>query len=181
MEDHERQLVIDKLQSSETLLLSLVKDLTPAQWNFHESRNRWSIAENIEHLVVFEHFITGAIARSLEAPAEPEKKDAAAEKEPHVLAIAGTRSPGKLIAREAVRPTGRWSDPAEMVAEFRKVRAQTIAFATNTDAHLRDHFFRHISLDDLDCYQWLVLLGQHSYRHALQIEEVKADPAYPTS
>ena len=179
IETHERQLVIDKLQSSETLILSLVNGLTPKQWNFHEGPNRWSIAENLEHLVLFEHFMTEAIAKSLQAPAEPEKKAVAAENEPHVLTIAGTRSSAKLIAREPVRPTGRWPNPAVLVAEFRKVRAQTIAFATETQAHLRDHFFPHISLGDLDCYQWLVLLGQHSYRHALQIEEVKSAPAYP--
>jgi len=181
MQTQERELVIDKLTSSETLILSLVKDLTPAQWNFHEGPNRWSIAENIEHLILFEHFITEAITKSLQCSAEPEKKAGAAENEPHVLTIAGTRSPAKLIAREPVRPTGRWSNPAEMVAGFRKVRAQTIAFANATQAHLRDHFFPHISLGDLDCYQWLVLLGQHTYRHALQIEEVKSAPAYPAA
>jgi len=181
MQTQERELVIDKLTSSETLILSLVKDLTPAQWNFHEGPNRWSIAENIEHLVLFEHFITEAINKSLQALPEPDKKHAAPAKEPHVLAIAATRDSAKLIAREAVRPSGRWPDPAVMVAEFRKVRAQTIAFAETTECHLRDHFFPHISLGDLDCYQWLVLLGQHTYRHALQIEEVKSAPAYPAA
>ncbi len=75
IQTHERQLVIDKLKSSETLLLSLVKNLTPAQWNFREGPNRWSIAENIEHLVVFEHFMNEAITKCLQSPAEPEKKD----------------------------------------------------------------------------------------------------------
>jgi hypothetical protein len=68
-----------------------------------------------------------------------------------------------------------------MVAEFRKFRAQTIEFATETESALRDHFFPHISLGDLDCYQWLILLSKHSYRHALQIEEVKSHPDYPAA
>jgi hypothetical protein len=181
MQTHERQLVIDKLTSSETLILSLVKDLTPAQWNFREGPNRWSIAENIEHLVVFERFMNEAITKALQCSAEPDKKDEAPAKEPHVLAIAATRASAKLIAREPVRPSGRWPNPAVLVAEFRKARAHTIAFATETQAHLRDHFFPHISLGDLDCYQWLVVIGQHSYRHALQIEEVKSAPAYPAA
>ncbi len=181
MEVQERELVIDKLTSSETLILSLVDGLSLAQWNFQEGPNRWSIAQNIEHLVLFEHFITDAITKCLQSPAEPEKKATAAENEPHVLAIAGTRSQAKLIARKAARPTGKWSNPSLIVSEFRTVRAQTIAFAKATQAHLRDHFFPHISLGDLDCYQWLVLLGQHTFRHALQIEEVKSAPAYPAS
>jgi hypothetical protein len=181
MDDNDRRQVIDKLTSSETLILSLVDGLTPAQWNFHEGPNRWSIAENVEHLALFENFITGAIDKALEGPAEPDKKDAASANEPHVLTIAGTRSSSKLIAREVVRPTGKRPDPATWVAEFRAARAQTIAFAANTQAQLRDHFFPHISLGDLDCYQWLILLGQHTFRHALQIDEVKTAPAYPAA
>ena len=69
MDDNDRRQVIDKLTSSETLILSLVDGLTPAQWNFHEGPNRWSIAENVEHLALFENLITGAIDKALEGPA----------------------------------------------------------------------------------------------------------------
>jgi hypothetical protein len=34
-------------------------------------------------------------------------------------------------------------------------------------------------LGDLDCYQWLLVVGQHSLRHALQIGEIKASAGYP--
>jgi DinB superfamily len=180
MQPHERQLVIDRLQSSETLILSLIRDLTSAQWNFHETPNRWSISENIEHLAIFEPFIIGAITKALQTPTSPDENRSTTEKEPQVLAIASSRD-SKLIAREAVRPTGRWPNPAEAIAEFRKARARTIAFATETQADLRNHFFPHIFLDDLDCYQWLVVLGQHTLRHTAQIEEVKADPNYPAA
>ena len=80
MQTHERQLVIDKLKSSETLILSLVKDLTPAQWNFREGPNRWSIAENIEHLVVFEHFMNEAITKCLQCPRRTGEKGPAPPK-----------------------------------------------------------------------------------------------------
>ena len=75
----------------------------------------------------------------------------------------------------------RWVDMGEMVAELRKTRARTMEFVAETQADLRGHFFPHIAFGDLDCYQWLVVLGQHGMRHALQIEEIKADPAYPTA
>jgi DinB superfamily len=180
MQPQERQLALNQLQSSETHILALVKNLTPAQWNFHEGPNRWSIAENIEHLAIFEPFIIGAITKALQTPTDPDKNRSTSEKEPDVLAIADSRN-AKLTAREAVRPTGRWPNPSEAIAEFRKARAHTIAFATETQAELRNHFFPHISLDDLDCYQWLVVLGQHTLRHTAQIEEVKADPNYPAT
>ncbi len=180
MESHERQLVLDQLAKSEARLLDLVDGLTPAQWNFREAPERWSIAENIEHVIVVENFIGRKIPELLEQPAEPDKRAMAAGKESKVLGLANARSV-RFTAREAVRPNGRWPDAAELIEELRKTRARTVAFAAKTQADLRDHFFAHIAFGDLDCYQWLVLLGQHGARHALQIEEIKADPAYPHS
>jgi hypothetical protein len=180
MEMRERQLVLDQLASSETRLLELVDGLTPAQWTFQEMPGRWSIAEIMEHLIAFEHFIMRAIANALQEPANIEKKALAAAKEPLVLGLAEARST-KFNAREAVRPVGKWSGPAEMIVELRKARARTLAFAAETQADLRDHFFPHIAFGDLDCYQWLLVLGQHTARHALQIEDINADPAYPAT
>ena len=74
MEPHERQLVIDQLTSSEARLLELVHGLTAPQWHFRETPDRWSIAENLEHLVVFEIFITQAITKTLEAQQSPTKR-----------------------------------------------------------------------------------------------------------
>jgi hypothetical protein len=180
MQPPERQLVLDHLASSEARLLELVDGLTPQQWSFRETPDRWSIAGNIEHVIVFEAFIMQAIAKTLAGSAEPDKKALAAAKEPLVLGLASARST-RFSAREAVRPLGRWPDTAELIAELRKTRARTVAFAAETQAPLRDHFFPHIAFGDLDCYQWLVVLGQHGARHALQIEEIKAHPAYPGS
>ena len=168
---------MDGLATSEARLLKLVEGLTPAQWSFRETPERWSIAENVEHLILFEEFIRGAVARTLEGLAEPEKKAEVGLKEPLVLGLAEARSV-RFTAREVVRPAGRWPDTAEMIAELRKTRARTVAFVEETQAELREHFFAHVAFGDLDCYQWLVLLGQHTLRHALQIEQIMADPAY---
>jgi hypothetical protein len=180
MEIQERQRVLDQLTSSEARLLELIDGLNPEQWSFREAPGRWSIAENIEHVIAFEHFITGVIAKVMEAPSEPEKKTHVPAKEPLVLGLANSRHT-KLNAREVVRPTGRWPNTTEMIAELRRTRAQTLAFAAETQADLRDHFFPHVAFGDLDCLQWLLVIGQHSARHALQIEEVKANPSYPAS
>ena len=174
----ERQLLLEQLASSEARLLELVDGLTREQWNFQETPERWSIAENIEHLIVFESFIRGAIQRALETPAEMEKKTVVGAKESLVLGLAHSRST-KLKAREAALPMGTWPDSTELIAELRRTRAQTCVFVSKTDAELRDHFFPHIVFGDLDCYQWLVALGQHGFRHALQIEEIKEHPGYP--
>jgi hypothetical protein len=178
IEKHERQLVLDQLASSEARLLELVDGLSPRQWNFRERPERWSIAENIEHVILFEKFIGGVVVRVLAEAAEPEKKAQAFAKEPLVLGLSNARHV-RFNAREAVRPVGTWPDPEEMIAELRRTRAATTRFVAETQADLRSHFFAHVAFGDLDCYQWLVVMGQHGARHAFQIEEIQADPAYP--
>ena len=178
MDARERQFVMEQLASSEARLLGLVEGLSTAQWRFREDAERWSIAEILEHLVVFEGFITAAVTNSLQGPAEPGKMALAGAKEPLALGLAESRGV-KLKAREATRPVGRWVDGADLVAEFRKARARTIEFAAETECDLRGHFFAHIAFGDLDCYQWLLVIGQHTLRHCLQIEEVLSDSRFP--
>jgi hypothetical protein len=177
MQIRERQFVLDQLALSEARLLELVDGLTPEQWSFRETRERWSIAEIVEHLILFENFILRTIATVLEAPPEPGKKSGAARKEPLVMGLANARST-KIQARESLRPVGNWPDADERIAELRNTRARTMTFAAETEADLRNHFFPHLAFGDLDCYQWLVVLAQHGARHVLQIEEIKADPLY---
>ena len=87
----------------------------------------------------------------------------------------------RLQAPEPVRPTGQWPDTKELVAELRNTRERSMQFAATTEGDLRDHFIPHMAFGVLDCYQWLIVLSMHGARHALQIEEIKADPAFPKS
>lgn len=179
MRVEERQAVIEQLAASEARLLALLDRLSPAQWRFRETPERWSIAENVEHLVVFEGFIRGTIAKLTGGVPEPEKMALAAEKQPLVQGVWDSRT-AKLTAREQVRPTGRWEDGIELVAEFRAARALTIKFGGETECDLREHFFPHIAFGDLDCYQWLEVIGQHTLRHCVQIEGIMRDARFPT-
>jgi hypothetical protein len=66
-----------------------------------------------------------------------------------------------------------------MLEEFRRARERVRTFAAEAQGDLRNHFFAHLALGDLDAYQWLMVVGQHRARHALQIEEVIRHAAYP--
>ena len=175
--EQERQFAVEQLRVSEARVVEVTDGLSEAQWRFRESPERWSIAENVQHLILFEEFIRAAVERALSQPAEPEKCAAVAEKHSRVMGLVNVDE--KLNAREVVRPVGWWPDRAEAVAEFRRRRMLTIAFAREMDADLRTHFFPHISFGDLDCYQWLVVLGTHAMRHVKQIEAIKSDPRFP--
>jgi uncharacterized damage-inducible protein DinB len=178
MNQDEREFVVGELAASEARLLRAVDGLSVAQWSFREASERWSIAEIVEHLAVFEEFIRGAVQKALAGASEPEKMDAVAAKEPLVMGLATSRGT-RFQAREATRPVGRWMDPGQLVEELRKARARTVAFAEESQADLRGHFFAHIVFGDLDCYQWLLVLGQHMLRHVEQMEEIKRDAVFP--
>ncbi len=178
MKIEEREFVVGELARSEARLVEVVRGMKAGQVNFRTGPERWSIAEVVEHLVVWESFMLGAIRGVLEAPAEPEKQASVAGRDALALGLATSRDK-PLKSREAARPTGRWSDVSEMLAEFRVRRARTVEFAESVQADLRSHFFAHVTFGDLDCYQWLVVVGQHTLRHVAQIEEIKRDEAFP--
>jgi uncharacterized damage-inducible protein DinB len=177
MEERERTLVLEQLSDSREKLLGLVDGLTTEQWAYRQAEGRWSINECLEHVTRVENrvlgIITAKVAEGAPEPAKPEVrgKDEAVSKA--VLDRSTTRQ-----APEPARPTGMWTD-AQLLAEFGKTRQRTIDFVAATDADLRCHFHPHMALGELDCYQWLLVLSLHGSRHALQIEGVKASPAFP--
>jgi len=63
--------------------------------------------------------------------------------------------------------------------QFAAARKRTSEFAAATNADLRRHFLPHPVFGDLDCYQWLLLLGAHCDRHRVQSQEVKASAEFP--
>jgi hypothetical protein len=178
MTSEERQVALELLDSGELRLLELTAGLSAAQWHFQETPERWSIAGNIEHIVVFENFILGVLQDLLQHPAEPERAAGVAVKEQLVMAIGHARE-RKIVARDAMVPVGQWTDMAEMMEEFRRTRERVRDFVVAVQGDLRGRFFAHRSLGDLDAYQWLLVVGQHRARHALQIEEVMGHPGYP--
>ena len=51
-----------------------------------------------------------------------------------------------------------------------------LQYARTTDDDLRSHA---IQKSKTDMYQWFLMISTHSQRHILQIQEIKADAAYP--
>jgi uncharacterized damage-inducible protein DinB len=178
MTQEERTFLLERLGGSEARLLALVEGLSAEQWTFREGAGRWSIAENVEHLVLFERFIRGVVVKILATPAEPEKVDAVMAKHQAVLglAVAGEM---KIQAREVVCPAGTSSAMDELKETLWRERAETIAFVRDLQVDLREHFFAHLLLGDLDAYQWLLVIAQHSDRHAAQIKRVMSDARFP--
>ena len=177
METQERQYVMDQLKSSASKLLSLTDGLSDKQWNFRESPERWTILENLEHCLIVDRAVTGIVQHALGKPAEPAKMASVAGKEPHVMQVHDPRG-REIVAVPELQPVGR-VDGDQMRQELRELTDTDLTFMSSTDAALREHFFPHPKLGDLDLYQWLIIQAQHGARHAWQIERIMRDQAYP--
>ena len=172
----ERDQILQYLAQSREMLARAVDGLSSEQRSFRAAADRWSVADCVEHLAVVEGNILKAIERQLQQP--PGEKPDTSGKDQVIL----DRVPGRVLrvkGPDTAMPNGRWPDFEESLRQFHTVRERTINFAAETQGALREYAFPHPFLGPLDCYQWLLFLAAHCERHVGQMEEVKADPAFP--
>lgn len=176
----ERDTIVKHLTDSRERLLNVTQGLSREQLHYRPAEDRWSVAENIEHLTFVEGRIFGFIQKTLTEGPSPSKRSAveAGRDSEFAQRIAGRED--RFQAPEPVRPSGRWADD-QLLKEFETTRQRTHEFARTTDADLRAHFFAHQRFGDLDLYQWLLLIAAHCDRHRAQSEEVIASAGYPKS
>ncbi len=183
MTDQERGRARLLLMSSEKEFLEAVESLTDAQWNFKpapvDGRDRWSIAQVAEHIMLSEALIFGQVQAALAAPANPDWEAKTAKKTELLLKVLPDRS-GKATAPEAITPKSNVTR-AEIMTRYKELRAKTLKFAETTDAPLKEHTKDNPFpvFGTLNAYQWLIYVPLHNIRHNAQIAEVKTYPGYP--
>jgi uncharacterized damage-inducible protein DinB len=171
----EREFVLRRFAETRERLLQTVHGLSREQLLYRPKPGRWSVAENVEHLAAVEQHIVGAIKETLQAPADLAKGSAMEDAE--ILRMVGTVVRAVQAPPRAL-PRSRW--PCEQLAqEFESIRDRTREFTATTDGDLRRHFIAHFIFGELDCYQWLLLLGAHCDRHCAQSNAVKACAGFP--
>jgi hypothetical protein len=161
--------------------LKSIKGLSPAQWTYKASPDRWSIAECAEHITLSEEFIRQMVQdKVMKMPAASEEERAKANLPDEELIKRITDRSKKAQAPEPLKPTNKWANAKEIETEFKKRREATIQYVKSTpESDLRAHVAPSPAGAPLDGFQFLELLSAHTKRHTLQIEEVKADPGYP--
>jgi hypothetical protein len=171
----EREFAIKQLDQTRERLLASIQGLSRDQLLYTPEAGRWSVADNVEHLIVVEERLVGAIERVLQKPVELSKQHAIEDSElirQAATVVEPLQGPAQSL------PSSRW--PAEELAErFETARRRTRAFTEAANEDLRHYFFAHPLFGDLDCYQWLLLIGAHCSRHTTQAEAVKASPSFP--
>jgi hypothetical protein len=160
--------------------VAALSNLTDAQLNFRPAENRWTIAENAEHIsIVNDGFlrITHKLLKQAEAAGKPAKTQL--DLGYTLLDENGNQHPAKFSAPDRVRPQGG----VKVNDSLAKMRATLDGFAAIKDrieaTDLSDEKFPHPAVGGLNAYQWMILLGEHNDRHRLQIESIKASAGYP--
>jgi hypothetical protein len=162
------------LSVTRAFLIESVSGLSAAQWDFKPSPDSWSIAENVEHIVLIEtgiHSIIESLSQGPEVAPEVDRR----EMDDFILNEIPKRSRKGKSSAHAL-PAHRWSGP-EALQHFIQAREQGVRYLLTR--RLRTHVFPHPIFGPWDSYQWLLAAASHGARHTAQICEVKADPGFP--
>ena len=173
----ERKRLTQYLVETRERLLGSARELTPQQLDYKPAPDRWSVAENLEHLVIAEGRVLPRIEEALQGSPDPGKRSAWEGRDNELAQAIENRTP-RVQAPEPVQPKGQWRHQ-ELFRQLEAARQRTLEFAATTNAGLRSNFYLHPFFGELDCYQWLLIMGSHFERHRRQIEEVIADANFP--
>jgi DinB superfamily len=156
-------------------LLESVSGLSAQQWNFRPDNDTWSIADNVEHLVLIEGRVHAIIGNMINAPeAEPGHKESGMDD--FIINEVPKRSFKVKASSISVCPANRWTGP-QALESFIAGREQTVQLLAAP--LLRGRVMPHPIFGPWDGYQWLLAVASHSMRHTNQIREVKAHPDFP--
>lgn len=170
----ERERAITSLRDSRDRLVALAQKLSPSQLLYKPAPDRWSVAECLEHVIVVENSILGAIEKTVQRL--PDSPKSVTDDDALVTRVVNRTE--RATAPDRLMPVGRWPHD-QLLREFEAVRKRTSEFASATDADLRQSVFPHPRFGPLDCYQWLLLIAAHGDRHRAQAEEVMAAAEFP--
>ena len=169
----ERQRLVAHLEMTESWLEDEVRHLSPAQLKFKMTPASWSVEEVVMHLAIAEPQYWDQFNQSLAKPVQPDFKPQATDVAMLWYGIDRTQ---RTTTGEARVPRDQFKDMRSAHASFKKLRADMMKVAKDTQEDLRGRQFLTASQD---LYQWFLMISTHSQRHIMQIREVKAHKDFP--
>ncbi len=178
LSDAERKFATDFLLQTEAAVINAITGLSDAQLNFKPAPDKWSVGECIKHIAVTEQGLWQMTNGSIQAAANPEKRSEIKASDEQVIQMIESRE-NKVKTFPSMEPQNTpYKSAAEAMHSFIADRAKLVRYVSTTGDDLRNHVAT-LPMGSFDSYQMILFIGAHSYRHLMQIEEVKADPAFP--
>ncbi len=177
----DRQNLITGLKTSQFDILKEVEQLTDKQIHFKPDSSKWSIAEVIEHIGVYEELLYWDLSNNQYTDERPDLVDSVKGIDSAMTAYA--TDPNKGQAPFVVQPIGRFKKKEDLINFFNRYRNEVVKLIQDTKADFRLHFvFRppdwgiwHVR----DLHQYTLLWIAHTERHLNQIKKIKTSPNYP--
>jgi DinB superfamily len=170
------------LEQTQNGITGAIKYLSEPQWKFKPAADRWSIAENVEHIVHVQELVLGPIRNTLaEAPSAPPHPDYE-----RIDEIVIAQFPNRLSKFPSPEPpTGGFTHP-EALPRLSTNHARFNEYLETTPG-LRHHTVEARPLkalsngayESMDGYQWILAAAAHTERHTKQILEVMAEADFP--
>jgi DinB superfamily len=172
------------LKQTHNGVIGAIKLLSEPQWNFKPAADRWSIAENVEHIVLVLEIVLGSIRDQLAAvppaPANPAFSQ--------IDDIVVDRFPNRLSKFPSPMPAPSGLAQQDALSRLSVSYARLNEYLETTP-DLRHHSVEARPLkaiskgafDSMDGYQWILAAAAHAERHTKQILEVIAEASFPAS
>ncbi len=170
----ERKLVVGYLKDTKTDVLKGLKGLSKSQLNFKPSKDKCSIKECICHIAASERKLWELMQATLNEPANPEKRRDIKWTDEKLVEAADNCSGDEYELKE-----NSFKTVEEALESFKTTRAEHFKYMKGTTEDLRNHV-AYTAYGWLDCYQVCLLISSYSKRYLEQIEEIKADPHFPS-
>ncbi len=155
------------LEDGRQFVLEAVRDLPAEHGSTNPGRDRWSVLQCLEHIVIVEERFMGWIISGRTI-----MPDASWEKETKLSTMVVDRS-FKAVAPEAARPDGRFKTVEEAVDAFNAARDSTARMVAQRGEELYAVGVTHPRFGDMNGVELVHILSGHAKRHAAQIREVR--------
>lgn len=169
MTSTEKQPSLNALRATQQQFQEIIGGLSEAQWRFRMGEGQWSVAELVEHVVLVEKRVMGAL--------KPNEGGTSPKRDSTITRVVPDRST-KIAAPAPVSPQGRYPTATDGLEAFANVRANTIHWVETTDDP-RAMALNHFVFGPLDGYQWSLFASAHLERHLEQLHEIIQHPSYP--
>lgn len=172
----DRQFLVSNLERTRSEILKETEGLSLAQWSYKEDSTKWSIAQVLEHLGLYERIFMQEADIMLSTLPDP-KMDSLSK--PDTAYLNWMNDPGPHKAEWNAEPLG-FMKGKDNLSFFLFGRDHIISFIKHTTYDLKSHFtFRWGEERRRSIHALMVVHFGHTDRHLRQIRRIKAGVGYP--
>ncbi len=175
----DRAFLAAHLSQTHDLVLSEIAGLRPDQWTFRPDEETWSIGDCADHIATIERRVFSMVSKHMQsAPPNLQRAAEVQRKTAWILEAVPSRQE-RVKVPAGIENHAHFLTAEEFAQTFEERRALLQKYVAETEDPMHDRVAPHMIFKDLDGCQWLLMISLHSLRHAAQMAEVKAHPAYP--